>query len=202
MSSGNYGALNVSNKSYSSHVTLVSAEPRGAVFTSVKISNTNYLRVDNVHVDNPDNGGTASKVVSVTNGSSHIEFLNSEVNGKVDGDFSGHYGLYSNKSSDVTFEGNFVHDVKVGAVFNAVEDVTVRGNSLEDIGSDNFKFSSIKGALIEGNLGSRNFHPQAGDHIDFIQFQPNGNSSDIVIRGNVSMPSNIANMQGIYLGAV
>ncbi|MEB8389479.1 hypothetical protein OO012_19925, partial [Rhodobacteraceae bacterium KMM 6894] len=26
--------------------------------------------------------------------------------------------------------------------------------------------------------------------------------SDIVIRGNVSMPSNIANMQGIYLGAV
>ncbi|MGX0978369.1 hypothetical protein ACSSVY_004109 [Roseovarius sp. MBR-51] len=198
LSSGNYGALDISGESFSSYVTLVSEEERGAVFTSVNIRNTDYLRIDNVHVDSPNNGGAASTIVSVSDGSSHIQFLNSEVNGKVDGVYSGHYGLHtSGNVSDVTFAGNYVHDIKIGGVFYNAKDLTVSGNTIDYTGADSLKFIGVQDVLIEGNMGSQNFFPAPGEHLDFIQFQ-GSDSSDIVIRGNVSLPGTHANVQGIF----
>ena len=201
LASGNYGALDVKNTSFSSYVTLVSKDPGGAVFTSVNLSNTDYLRIDSVHVDNPSNGGSGSSVVSVTD-SSHIQLLNSEINGLVDDNYAGHYGIYAKNISDATFSGNFIHDVKDGTFFNTAQNLTLVGNTVDHTGADSFKFTGIDGALIEGNMGSNTYHPESGAHLDFIQFQGTSDSSNVIIRGNVSMPSSHANVQGIYLGAV
>ncbi|MCR8726851.1 right-handed parallel beta-helix repeat-containing protein, partial [Frigidibacter sp. ROC022] len=198
MKSGDYGSLDISGKSFSSYVTLVSEEPLGAVFDQVKIRDTDYLRIDNVHVDNPSNGSSASSIVSVTEGSNHVQFLNSEVNGKVDGTYTGHYGLYTKDVTDVTFSGNYVHDVKIGGTFYNAEDLTVSGNTIDYTGSDSLKFISVHGVLIEGNMGARHIYPEAGSHLDFIQFQGN-DSSDIVIRGNVSLPGTRGDVQGIFM---
>ncbi len=195
--SGDYGSLNVSGKSYSSYVTIESEEDKGAVFSSVSVRDTDYLRIDNVHVDNPTNGSPASTLVSVTDGSSHVQFLNSEVNGKVDGDYTGHYGLYSKDASDVTFAGNYVHDIKTGGVFYTSSDLTVSGNNIDYTGADSFKFIGVQGVLIEGNMGSRNIFPSPTEHVDFIQFQ-GSDSSDIEIRGNVSLPGTRVDAQGIF----
>ncbi len=198
LSSGNYGSLDISGKSFSSYVTLVSEEPRGAIFTSVDIRDTDYLRIDNVHVDSPSNGGAASKLVSVSEGSSHIQFLNSEVNGKVDDVYTGHYGLYTKDVSDVTFAGNDVHDIKIGGVFYSAQDLTIKGNTIDYTGADSFKFIGVHGVLVEDNVGASHHFPASGEHLDFIQFQGT-DSSDIVIRGNVSLPGTQTNVQGIFL---
>ncbi|MEM6374718.1 MAG: right-handed parallel beta-helix repeat-containing protein [Pseudomonadota bacterium] len=197
LKSGNYGALDIVNESYSSYVTLVSEQPLGAHFNSVTIDNSDFIRIDSVHVDSPSNGGPGGRIVEIIKGSSHIEFLNSEVNGKVDSYYEGFYGLYSKDSSNLTFAGNYVHDVKVGGAFFKTTALDVTGNTIDYVAGDSFKFSTVRDAIIEGNVGARNVISSPGEHYDFIQFQHD--SSDIVVRGNISMPETRGNVQGIFL---
>ena len=195
---GDYGSLNLTGVSFSDYVTLKSENPQGAVFESVSLKDTDFVRIDGIHVDSSSNGAAASTLVSVTEGSSNVEFINSEVNGLVDDFYYGHYGLYTKDVSNVTFANNYIHDVKIGGTFYTAENLTVSGNVVDYIASDSFKFISVNGALIEYNMGARHLYPETGEHPDFIQFQ-GGDSSDIIIRGNVSLPGTIDWAQGIFL---
>ncbi|MFZ7094515.1 right-handed parallel beta-helix repeat-containing protein, partial [Primorskyibacter sp. 2E233] len=200
LANGDYGSLNIDNKAYSSQVTITSATPLGATFDNIGVSNSSNISIDAVHVDNSNNGAASTPLVSIDSGSHDVEFVNSEVNGKVDGTYTGFYGIYANDTSNVTFANNYVHDVKNGGVFYNSTSLVISGNTVDYIGEDSFKFISVHGVLIENNTGARFVYPSSTAHCDFVQFQ-GGDSSDIVIRGNVSLPGNSggATAQGIFM---
>ncbi|MEL6103898.1 MAG: LamG-like jellyroll fold domain-containing protein, partial [Pseudomonadota bacterium] len=197
LKSGWYGDLDIVNESYSKTVTLISEAPLGAHFSSVSVKNSDNVRIESVHVDSPSNGGPGGRIVEIVDGSTNIDFVNNEVNGKVDNDYKGFFGIYTNGNvRDVTIAGNYVHDVKVGMAYFNARDLTVSGNTVDHIAGDSYKFAAVNGALIEGNMGASNIYESPGEHFDFMQFQHD--SSDIVVRGNISMPSTRSNIQGIF----
>lgn len=198
LADGAYGRLKIAGRSFRPAVTLTSATPRAARFDAVEITGSQGLILDRIHVASPDQGTFSSAVVSIQ-GSAGITLRDSEVNGPVDGDFSGHHGLHTDLGSrDITFARNHVHDVKNGATCLDTSGLTVTGNVIDRIGNDSFKLIAITGGVIEGNTGARNVFPQPGSHLDFIQFQ-GADSRDIVIRGNVFLPGALTNVQGIFL---
>lgn len=201
LASGNYGAVDFKNLSYSSMVTVKSANPdKPAVFSSVDIDNVSHLRIDDVEVADGGNGAFSSTVVSITN-SDHVEFLNSDVHGLEDNNYNGHYGIYARDNTDIKISGNYVHDVKNGFVIYPNQGIEVSENYVDYIGNDGFKFIGISDFLIENNAQGGHVYPEAGAHLDFIQFQ-GSSSSDGVIRGNVFLAENTAGVQGIFLDDV
>ncbi|MGR3585593.1 MAG: right-handed parallel beta-helix repeat-containing protein [Pseudooceanicola nanhaiensis] len=198
LADGAYGGLKIAGRSFRPAVTLTSATPRGARFDAVEITGSEGLILDQLHVASPDQGTFSSAVVSIQ-ASSGITLRDSEVNGPVDGDFSGHHGLHTDLGSrDITFARNYVHDVKNGATFIDTSALTVTGNVIDRIGNDSFKLIAITGGVIDGNTGARNVFPQPGSHLDFVQFQ-GADSRDIVLRGNVFLPGARTDVQGIFL---
>jgi hypothetical protein len=197
LEAGSYGTLDLSNMNFTSYVTLRSADPENeAMLTSVNVNNSSYIRLDDLHVSNTSNGASASKVVGITN-SNHIEVVNSEINGLVDNDYTGHYGLYAKDSSYITFDNNYVHDVNNGVVVFGVTELNISENLVDYIGSDFFKFGGIDNVLIENNTGGGHLYPLADTHADFMQFQ--GATSDAIIRGNVFLAQTSERAQGIFL---
>ncbi len=198
LENGNYGSIDFDDLHFSDYVTIRSADgPLGARFTDISFDNSSYLRVDGVHVDGTHNGSLASHLVGVDGGSHHIEFLNSEVNGLVDDDYTGWRGIYSGVASDVRFENNYIHDVMRGGVFINTENLEVSENRFENLGDDAMKISGVSDALIENNTGARYIHAGPGAHIDFIQFQ-GADSEDVTVRGNVYLQGTNAS-QGIFM---
>ncbi|MBY8978061.1 tandem-95 repeat protein [Rhodobacteraceae bacterium NNCM2] len=199
LSAGSYGKLDLNGTNFGSSVTIKSANPGNpAVFDSVSLRGVNNLRIDGVHVDNPGNGVSGARVVNIDAGSKNIEILNSEINGKVDGNYSGFYGIYVGSSSNVTLTNNYVHDVKDGMYAVSSSGIDVVGNTFDYLANDSMKFASVSDVLIENNTGARHVYAGSGAHLDFIQFQ-GGGSSEIVIRGNVYLPENEFYSQGIFL---
>lgn len=201
LKSGNYGSFDFDNYKFSKFVTITSADGKnGAKFTDIDVYNSSYLRFDGIHVSAPDNGGSATKVVDIQK-SHHIDFFNSEVNAKEDAvkPITGYFGIYVNGGSkNVRVEGNYVHDVQNGVAFYGTDDITVKNNTMDYIGIDSFKFSNVDGAVIEDNMGPLYQFAKSGAHEDFMQFQ-GAASKNVVIRGNVFMPKNIDDVQGIFL---
>ena len=199
LAAGNYGALDLSNKQYSSYVTLRSADPDNeAVLTSVKMDNSSFIRLNDLHVSATSNGADGARVVGITN-SHDIAVVNSEINGKVDSDFSGYYGLFAKSCSNITFANNYVHDVHDGVVIFGAQNTRITGNLVDYIGSDFFKFAGLNGTLIENNTGGGHLYPSADAHADFMQFQ--GATNNGVIRGNVYLAQNNERAQGIFMGS-
>jgi Right handed beta helix region len=197
---GNYGALDISNRDFTSFVTLRSADLQNrAVMTAVTLNNASFIRLDGLHVSSGSNGAPGSKIMQIINGSRNIEIINCEVNGLVDGNFDGHYGIYVDHSDVVSLYNNNVHDVHDGIVAFSVRDFVVRENFVDYVGSDNFKFGGLTGVLIENNTGGGNLFANAGAHADFMQFQ--AATRDAVIRGNVFLAQNSERPQGIFMGS-
>lgn len=194
---GSYGNLEISNTSFSKYVTIVSENKGGAKFNSIDIYNSDYIKIDGVHVSHSSNGGAGGAVVEILKGSDHIQFVNSEVNGKVDNEFEGFFGIHTDDGvTDITIANNYIHDVKVGAALFKVNGLNMINNTVDRIGGDSYKFASVTNALIEGNIGARYIAASPGEHYDFMQFQ--NDSSNIVVRGNVSLPESRSNVQGIF----
>ncbi|MCB6180123.1 right-handed parallel beta-helix repeat-containing protein [Rhodobacter sp. Har01] len=200
LASGNYGSVALTNLKYASDVTITSADGnQGAKFTTLAISGSSNLRIDGVTVNSASNSGTS--VVSITN-STNIDFVNSDVSGKVDKVYpitGPTHGIYvTGTSSGIVVQNNDVHDVLNGLTFFGTKNLTVSGNTVDYIGSDAFKFSGVNTALIENNVGPRYIYSTSDAHEDFMQFQ-GGASSNVVIRGNVFLPENNFGVQGIFV---
>ncbi len=178
---------------------LRSQEPKNAVFQSFSVLNSSRLRIDGIRVSSPTNGSAASRVVAIENGSHHIEFINSEVNGLVDSNYLGHYGIFTLDCHDVTIRNNYVHDVHDGILGFGSSNLLISDNIIDFVGRNSFKFGGIDQFTIENNTGAGHVYPQPGDHIDFLQFQ--GSSSNGLISGNVLLPitRGAATAQGIFL---
>ena len=197
LKSGDYGQFDLNGLNFSSQVTIRSADGKqGATFDKITVENCSNLRIDSVHVDYPSNSGQSA--VHILD-SSRISFVNSEVNGKVDGDYTGPFaGIYvTGDTSGLVIANNDLHHVHRGMVFYGGRDLTVSGNTVDYVSEDAFNFGNIKGGLIENNVGPTHFFPASGAHSDFMQFA--GSGSDLVIRGNMMLLENRFSMQGIFL---
>ena len=115
LAKASYGSVEIT-QDYASTVTIKSATPLAAKFNSISVLGASNVRIDGVHVDNGGNGGTASKLVWIY-GSQSIQFVNSEVNGLVDDNFSGNVGVYIEQgNSDIRIENNDIHDAVRGSI--------------------------------------------------------------------------------------
>ncbi len=197
LEAGNYGAVTIT-ADFSDTVTIQSATPGAAVFESIEVSGATNITIDAVHVSNPSNGSAGGSLVEILNGSQGITFTNSEVNALVDVIYTGVYAIRVDDSSDITVSNNDVHDVKIAMYVSASDNVDVLNNKIDYIGNDGMKFSGVTDVLIEGNIGGGNVFPEDGAHLDFIQFQ-SADSSGIIIRENIYIGSNLANVQGIFM---
>ncbi len=201
LANGAYGDLSIEGRTFDPPVIIRSEVGREARFTSIAILATQGIRIESVHVDNPLNGTRTGALVLVSDGSRDVVFRDSRVNARVDDIFSGFVALQSDKGAqDVTFADNMLHDVRRGGLFINTTGLVVRGNTVDRISEDSFKFIAVHDVLIENNTGARLVYPDPGAHLDFIQFQ-GADSSRITIRGNVSLPGNAAaaTAQGIFL---
>jgi len=197
LASGNYGALSLT-KTFTNYVTIEAANPAAPpVFTSFVLTNCAYIKVDGVHVSGTSDGGSGGRFMHV-NGGNHIQILNCEINGSVNGSYEGaHAFQIQNNPSFVTFSGNYVHDALNGIVVFGCTNFVCSENVVDYIGADFFKLAGVNTGLFENNTGGGHLFPNATAHADFMQFQ--STSSDIIIRGNVYLAQNNERAQGIFL---
>ena len=198
---GNYGSIELKDLDFSEYVTIRSLDPKDpAVFDDLDITSSSHIRLDSIHVSSPSNGGQGSELLGI-NGSHFIEVVNSEINGLIDSEvpITGYFGIHADgESSNVRIEGNYIHDVKNGTAMFGVEDLELVSNTFEFIGEDTMKFASVTNALIENNTGPQYICAKVDAHEDFMQFQGSG-STNVVIRGNVFLPQNVHDIQGIHI---
>ncbi|WP_172300483.1 LamG-like jellyroll fold domain-containing protein [Pseudoruegeria sp. HB172150] len=201
LESGNYGDVDLENLNFSDYVTITSADgANGAVFDSLTVVDSSYLRIDGVHVDS--DSGRAGIWVS---GSDHLEIVNSEINGPLDDAGAMdelRFGIeVRDGSHDIVIENNYVHHAMNGIANFGTSDFEIIGNNVNYIGSDAFKFAGVENGLIKNNIGPTHFYPYDDAHADFMQFQGEP-SHNIEIIGNVLLLENRTDMQGIYFGGV
>ena len=200
LESGNYGSLTLDGYKFSDYVTIRSADSnRDAVFSNIGVYDSEHIRIDNVHVSYPKNPtfDSAFGLVTIADGSQHVEFVNSEVNGPVDNDFGGGRGVQTQNADHVLIANNVIHDVKDGGVFLSTSNLTVDGNTFEDLRRDGMKLAGVDTVQLINNIGATRYHPTDEDHTDFIQFQ--ATSRNITIIGNVGIGTENPNFQGIFL---
>lgn len=198
LADGAYGSVRI-EQNFTEHVTIKAANPLGATFEAISIDASSYLKLDGLHVDAPSNGG-AGDILLAINDSDHIAVANCEINGKVDDvqPISGYFGLRAKQSSAISVQNTFVHDVLNGMVFFSSTQIEVLDNHVDSIGADAFKFGGVDTALIENNFGPSYLFPADKTHSDFMQFQGNA-SRNLTIRGNVFLPQNRFDTQGIFV---
>lgn len=192
---GSYDRVQVSNKSFSSEVTIKSADvDHPALIKGVVLNHVANLTFDHVDVTHqPSQAGLlAARAFNVMNSSS-ISLTNSNVHGSVDGNF-GNDGIGAGfmNSKDIVLTGNKFHDLHRGAVIDNAVGVDVSNNFVYDIRSDGFDFSETRNVVIDSNnFGQfRSAATNVVDHPGIIQFWTNGDtkaSENIVISNNVSL---------------
>jgi parallel beta-helix repeat protein len=156
------------------------------------------ISLDGVDITSQTNGSFGSSIVHVGGNSRGIRIENSEISGLEDDVYYGHYGIHvEGSASDVVVQNNYIHDMRVGIYLQGADNIIVAENRLEFLASDSMKIAGSNDLLIENNIGARYYYPKAGEHLDFIQFQ-GSDSSDVVVRGNISLPANRTDVQGIF----
>ncbi|MEM9197491.1 MAG: LamG domain-containing protein [Pseudomonadota bacterium] len=198
---GRYGDLDLSGVQFNNYVTLRSANPNNeAKFETIRMHDTSYIRIDDVHVDYPSFGGNGTRVVNIDDGSHHIEILNSEINAR---DGNGNYNNYNvfgisvRNSSHITVENNYIHDAQNGFAAFSSSHVVFTENYIDHIGADHMKGGGLTHFEYSNNTGGKNLFPSPTAHADFMQFQ--GSSSNGVISGNVYVAGTSERAQGIFM---
>ncbi len=193
---GYYGSIKVT-ADYASTVTVKAEGALDATIGNLVVSGGTNIRFDGIEFDSGSNGGKGGRIVSIQDGSKNIAVVNSEVTGKVDKVYEGHFGIYAINSSGVTIANNNVHDVDSGIVMFGTSNSQVSGNSIDYLARDAMKFSGLNNVTIADNVTYGHYYTPSGVHNDFIQFQ--GSSSNVLIDGNMLLVNTIPIVQGIFL---
>ena len=99
-------------------------------------------------------------------------------------------------SDHIKITNNFVHHTGVGIVGITCTNLTIAENIGDGFGSDMMMFAGVFGFLFENNTHLGNTFQAEGAHMDFIQFA--GSGGDGVLRGNIMICLNAANVQGLF----
>lgn len=207
LAGGTYDRLMVTNRSFTSEVTIKSAEADNpALFKGVALNRVQNLTFDGIEVTHATHqaGSVYARAVIVHN-SNNIDVVNSRIHGSVDGVMTNDgVGIGVLLSKNVTLSGNTFHDLHRGAVLDDVVNAKVNHNYMYDIRSDGLNFTEVKNVVVEANkFGQFKSAPtNAVDHPGIIQFWTNGAqkaSENIFIRDNVSFQSSF---DGFPIGGI
>ncbi|HVK62536.1 MAG TPA: choice-of-anchor Q domain-containing protein, partial [Bdellovibrionales bacterium] len=186
LKSGNYGAVTLSGKSFSSAVKIVSEVQAGAKFTSLILRQVDNVLLQSVRVDMTQVGDNYGLQV--------LDSANITVRSNVlyAVDFNGGKNIYMNNVRNVLVEANDISTTNDGVHTNGyLENVTFKGNSImhrHDVipvgaHADTFQFRSgpVNGLKILGNV-----YGYAHQNV-FQQNIGTGPWKNIEISGNVSL---------------
>jgi parallel beta-helix repeat protein len=197
LENGHYGAVKIT-ADFASNVTIQADNRGGATISGLQLSDASNLTFDGIDFYSGTNGAHGRGIVSIEYGSQNISIVNSELHGKDDDVYYGHYGVYIRGSSNITVKNNSIHDVDCGIVAFGSSGSDLVGNRIDYFGRDAMKFTQFNNSTIQDNVSNGHVFPIGSVHTDFIQFQ--GNSSGTRIEGNVFLPATRAAVQGVFMG--
>lgn len=201
LAAGVYGSITIDGKRFTSFLTIVSSNKANrSKLGNIDIRDSSFIRLDSLEIE-----GSGSQVVHISDGSTDIEILNSDIHGELldrnapsSGAFSASFGVRAlGGVARVRIENNTIHDVKNATAVFGGNDITLRENRCDWVQSDCYKFGGVDTLLFENNFGARNVYRLATSHVDFMQAQ--GFVRNGVFRGNVAIMGN-ESFQGLFFG--
>jgi parallel beta-helix repeat protein len=199
LAAGQYDGLSIKNLTFADGVTITSADPsQQAVLSNFTVTNSSGLTISNVEM--VAGGGLNSWAFAVS-GSTNVNFDHVYVHGSLDANAANDSnGLSVLKSSGVNITNSTFQELGRGIAVGESSNINIANNSAYEMRSDGFDFAQVDHVTITGN-NLTNFHKNATDHPDAIQFWTSGTtapSHDITITGNVITLGDGLGTQGIF----
>jgi hypothetical protein len=189
---GEYGSVGFNNRKVAEPGIRIEAKPGAkVVFDHLDLQNSEGIEIRGVEiaVRGPSFG------VNVQ-GSSRIRLSGLKVHS---GEATGHNAMMLRDSENITVSDCDVDGFGTGINFLESTHLKISGNHITNIQSDGIRGT---GSYVEvlGNTGS-SFHPEEGDHPDFIQFwgSQSGVATGNVIKDNVFERGAGGVVQGIFI---
>ena len=209
LAAGNYGAFSVSNKNYTSLVTVTAVSPSNPpTFASFSISSVKNFKLDKIYVAFVPTATTADhhSGMMVTNVENFI-LSNSVFKSSPNptGEQVGR-GISVTSGNNVTIAGNEVTGSRRGILTGNIDGLAIKHNYVHDIRTSQLSGGVVSNVVIEGNhlRTSRaiNFGG-AGDHGDFIHYwtqsTQTGPSANFKIINNFMEQAGGTALLGIYM---
>ncbi len=193
LASGAYGPLTLNSRKFAGVGLVIQAQPGAKpVFTAINIGGSEGVTVKNVEVDIQ-----GERIGINVNGSHRINLVGLKVHSPPDKVLN---GMLLRNATDVTVSDSDLSNLETG--INVVDDdrVQILRNTFHEIQSDAIRGASSHVDVI-GNR-STNFHPQPGDHPDFIQFWSDkdvGLSTGNRVMDNVYQRGDGVGVQGVFI---
>ena len=199
LTTGKYSAVSLANDHFSSAVTITSADAaHPAKLMDLNMKNSSGLTFSNLEFDASSSTDVyAFRIES----SSHIELSNLWVHGSLDGNPQDDgQPLFIRNTSYVT-----VANSEFEQAYNALNQLNnshlqITNNSFHDIRCDGIRGGGSSYVTISGNSFT-DFHNEAGDHSDAIQFWTTNTTSsahDILVTGNLITRGDGSDVQGVF----
>jgi len=203
---GTYAPVTLSDHTFEDAVT-ISAEAPGAAFVErLRLHRIAGLTVRGLRVDasgKPTSRSARPNKAGVeVLDAKRIRLEHNRIHGSVDGNYDNdRMGLFVTQSNDIKIIQNEFHDLFIAARLRETSDLSFVRNSVTDVTKDALNFVGVRRTCIADNWVSGT-HPDELVHTDFIQFWNKGSdvpASNVTIKGNILIQSNIHSTQAIFI---
>jgi Ca2+-binding RTX toxin-like protein len=202
LGAGTYSGLSLQNLSFDSAVTIKSADlGNQAVLTNFNIAGSKGLSFSNLDFKAVTTSTVEDYAFRVSN-STNISFDKLSVHGSMDNNAANDMnGFLIRDSANVSVTNSDLQQLFTG--INHLDDngLKISGNTVHEIRMDGVRGAGSSNVEVSNNH-FYNFHAQAGDHDDAIQFWSVGSkaaSTNIVISGNDFTRGTGDVVQGIFI---
>jgi Right handed beta helix region len=201
---GNYGSIDIRNKSWASDVTLISGSATNpAQIETLTVNGVSRLVIKSLQIGRPLNPGEPNYAIFGNFRNVSAMTLDSVfVRGSMDNNpLNDGNGLNFVDSRNVTVKASRFEQLGRGLSASGSTDIMISGNIFRHMRTDGANFANVQRVTIDGNKFS-DFFVGEGDHPDAIQFWTAGTkqaSSNIIIRNNQIFQGRGAGTQGIFL---
>ncbi|MEK6637048.1 MAG: right-handed parallel beta-helix repeat-containing protein [Pseudomonadota bacterium] len=201
---GNYGAIDIRGKSWSTDVMLMAASTANpARIDALTVNAVSHLSIKSLHIGRPLNPGEPNYgIFGNFRSVSSVTLDDVFVHGSMDNNpVNDGNGLNFVDSRNVTIKACRFEQLGRGLSASGSTDIVFNNNVFRAMRTDGMNFANVQRVTIDGNKFS-DFFVGVGDHPDAIQFWTAGTkqaSSNIIIRNNQIFQGRGAGTQGIFL---
>ncbi|WP_083800400.1 right-handed parallel beta-helix repeat-containing protein [Erythrobacter sp. SD-21] len=200
---GRYETLSLSNREFSSEVTLTSADANSpAILDGLKLRAVNNLTISNIAVRPSNDSGGAGRYGMLVLESSNIIIDGVAFVGP-GAEISRHYvaGLMLRESVGLTVRRSYFRNFRHGMAMLEVTKTRIVLNEFEGLQTDAIRGGGVADLLIQNNVMT-DFRPAEGDHPDGIQLWSTRQKKpgrNIVIEGNLVARGQGSPTQGVFI---
>ncbi|MCE7798306.1 right-handed parallel beta-helix repeat-containing protein [Sphingobium sufflavum] len=198
LASGTYAKITITNKDYSSAVTITSANPSDpAIVKNIAVKGSTNLVFSNLDLPASEAQGSSNFLVL---NSANVAFDHVNVHG-TDKGISDVSPFMLRGSTNVSVTNSEFSNVQHGISFLDNDGMTLTGNSFHDLRTDGIRGGGTSNVMISKNVFT-DFYPEAGDHPDAIQFwttNTTASASNITISDNMFVQGKGEQVQGVFM---